>query len=202
MRFLILLVCLLPLPAQTLFLVGDSTMKNGRGDGSGGLWGWGDRLAPHFDTSKLRIANRALGGRSSRTFLTEGLWEKTRAEIKAGDFVVIQFGHNDGGEMAKGDRPRASIKGNGDEIADVVVERTGKAETVHSYGWYLRRYVTEARAAGASVVVFSQIPRNVWKDGRVARAAGDYGLWASRRRRRRGHGSSISTRAWRTATNN
>lgn len=47
----------------TLWLVGDSTVRNGRSDGTGGLWGWGDLLLPHFDTSKLRVVNRALGGR-------------------------------------------------------------------------------------------------------------------------------------------
>jgi len=57
----------------TLWLIGDSTVRNGRSDGAGGLWGWGDWLAPHFDPNKLRIVNRALGGRSSRTFPTEGL---------------------------------------------------------------------------------------------------------------------------------
>lgn len=93
----------------TLWLIGDSTVRNGRSDGAGGLWGWGDWLAPHFDTNKLRIVNRALGGRSSRTFLTEGLWAKVVAELQPGDFVMMQFGHNDGGERFKGTRPRAVV---------------------------------------------------------------------------------------------
>jgi lysophospholipase L1-like esterase len=162
-----------------IFLIGDSTVRNGKGDGAGGLWGWGDYFAAHFDTNKVRVFNRALGGRSSRTYFTEGLWEKVRTDLRPGDFVLMQFGHNDGGEIAKGDRPRASLKGNGDESKDVVVENTGKAETVHSYGWYLRKYIAEAKAAGASPIVLSPVPRNIWKDDRVVRAKNDYGKWAA-----------------------
>ncbi len=51
----------------TVFLAGDSTVRNGSGRGADGLWGWGSYLDRHFDTAKIRIENRALGGRSSRT---------------------------------------------------------------------------------------------------------------------------------------
>ena len=163
----------------TLFLIGDSTVKNGSGTGAGGLWGWGQVVGEHFDKTRLRIENRALGGRSSRTFLTEGLWEKVLKDIQPGDFVLMQFGHNDGGELAKGDRPRASLKGDGEETRDVVVEKTGKSETVHSYGWYLRKYISEAKERGAKPVVLSPVPRNIWKDARVSRASKDYGKWAA-----------------------
>ena len=170
-------------PAQdtkipTLWLIGDSTVKNGRGDGAGALWGWGDLLAPHFDTNKIHVANRALGGRSSRSFLTEGLWDKVLAEVKPGDFVMIQFGHNDGGERFKGTRPRASLRGNGEETEDGVVEQTGKAETVHTFGWYLRRYTADTKSKGATPIVCSLIPRNDWKDGKVLRASASHGKWA------------------------
>ena len=162
-----------------IFLIGDSTVRNGKGDGAGGLWGWGDFFAAHFDTNKVRVFNRALGGRSSRTFFTEGLWEKVRADLRPGDFVLMQFGHNDGGELSQGDRPRASLKGNGNDSKDVVVENTGKAETVHSYGWYLRKYITDTRAAGAAPIVLSPVPRNIWKNDHVVRAKSDYGKWAA-----------------------
>lgn len=167
-----------PVPVIRVFLIGDSTVRNGRGDGAGSLWGWGDFLGAHFDSNEVQVINRALGGRSSRTFLTEGLWGKVQAELHPGDYVLMQFGHNDGGEMAKGDRPRASIKGTGGETREVIVEKTGQAETVHSYGWYLRRYIADARAKGALPIVLSPVPRNLWKEGKVARAASDYGKWA------------------------
>jgi lysophospholipase L1-like esterase/pimeloyl-ACP methyl ester carboxylesterase len=166
-------------PRPTVFLIGDSTVKNGRGDGAGGLWGWGDSLAGHFDGDRIKVENRALGGRSSRTYVTEGLWEKVLADLRPGDFVLLQFGHNDGGEIAKGNRPRASLRGSGDEEREVVVETTGQREVVRTYGWYLRKYIADARGRGATPIVLSPVPRNIWQDGKVARAADDYGRWAA-----------------------
>jgi len=158
----------------TLFIVGDSTVKNR----TRGQQGWGEPLAAHFDAVRIRVENRALGGRSSRTFLTEGLWDKVLAELKPGDFVLIQFGHNDGGSLSQG-RARASLKGTSEETQEVTLEATGKKEVVHTYGWYLRKYVGDAKAKGATPVVLSPVPRNIWKDGKVARAANDYSQWAA-----------------------
>jgi len=81
----------------TLFLIGDSTVRNGDATGSNGQWGWGEPLVNLFDPTRVTIVNRAIGGRSSRTFLTEGRWDKVLSELKPGDFVMMQFGHNDGG---------------------------------------------------------------------------------------------------------
>lgn len=162
----------------TLFLIGDSTVKCGRGDGAGGMYGWGQVIGAHFDTNSITIDNRALGGRSSRTYLTEGLWQQVLDELAPGDYVLIQFGHNDGGDMFTGDRPRASIKGNGDETRDGIVEQTGERESVHTYGWYLRKYIADTQQRGATPIVFSLVPRDIWEDGRVVRAAADYGKWA------------------------
>jgi lysophospholipase L1-like esterase len=163
----------------TLYLIGDSTVKNGRGDGAGGLWGWGQVLAPKFDQTRIDVENDAIGGRSSRTFLTEGRWDQVLTMLQPGDFVLMQFGHNDGGELFEGDRPRASLKGNGEEIREGVVEMTGEAETVHSYGWYLRHYIADAKAKGATPIVLSPVPRNIWQKDHVARASNDYGKWAA-----------------------
>ncbi len=162
----------------TLFLIGDSTVKNGSGKGADGLWGWGDRIAPFFDSSKIRVENRARGGRSSRTYQTEGLWDQVLAEMKPGDFVLMQFGHNDGGPLNTG-RARASLKGTGDETQEVVMEATGKTEVVHTYGWYMRKYIADAKAKGATPIVLSPVPRNMWRDGTVIRASNDYGKWAA-----------------------
>ena len=138
-----------PPEPPTLWLIGDSTVRNN----TKGQQGWGSALTPLFDATTLKVTNKALGGRSSRTFLSEGLWDAVVKELKKGDTVVMQFGHNDGGDKFKGTRPRASLKGNGDETETGVVEATGKEEIVHSYGWYLRKYSTEAKAKGAMVVV-------------------------------------------------
>lgn len=160
----------------TLFIIGDSTVKNR----TKGLQGWGDPIAAYFDATKIRVLNRALGGRSSRSFLTEGLWDKVLAEVQPGDFVMMQFGHNDGGPLTgTRSRGRASIKGNGDETQDVLDAATGKTETVHMYGWYLRKYIADAKVKGAISIVLSPIPRNIWKDDHtIARNTNDYGKWA------------------------
>jgi len=174
-----------PLHAQTtpslptLWIIGDSTVKNG----AKGLEGWGEEIGALFDPAKIQIANHALGGRSSRTYLTDGLWDKVTAGMKPGDFVLMQFGHNDGGkvsgELAPGRPARASLKGTGEETAVADVGTTGKQETVHTYGWYLRKYIADTKAKGATPIVLSPVPRNDWKDGKVLRASNEYGKWAA-----------------------
>ena len=174
----LLLACCLGMAATawakpTLYIIGDSTVRNQ----TAGQRGWGDPLVAHFDPAKIEVINRAIGGRSSRTFLTEGRWEAVMANLKAGDFVVMQFGHNDGGKL-NDERCRASIKGVGEESEDIVRKTDNQPETVHSYGWYLRKFVADTKSKGATPVVLSLIPRNIWKDGRVGRSTNDYGLWA------------------------
>jgi rhamnogalacturonan acetylesterase len=161
-----------------IFLIGDSTVKNGSGKGDGGLWGWGNYLYSQFDTTKISIRNRALGGRSSRTFISEGLWDKVLANLKSGDYVIIQFGHNDSGPVNDTLRARGTIKGTGEETEVIDNMITKKHEIVHSYGWYIRKYITDVKAKGAIPIVCSPIPRNIWEKGKVVRASGDYGKWA------------------------
>lgn len=165
------------LPASalpTLFIIGDSTVHNN----TPAQQGWGDPLIKEFDPAKITVANRAMGGRSSRTFLTEGRWDAVVKELKPGDFVMMQFGHNDGGGKINDTKCRASLKGNGEISEDIVRVTDQKPETVHSYGWYLRKYITDAKAKGATAIVISPIPRNIWKEGKIGRSDKDYGLWA------------------------
>lgn len=177
----------LPVPANpklpTLFLIGDSTVRNGQDDGQGkgpeGQWGWGHLIADYFDPAKINVVNRAMGGRSSRTYLTEDYWKNTLALIKPGDFVIMQFGHNDGGPINDKFRARASLKGVGDESEEIDNMLTGKHEVVHTFGWYLRKFVADARAKGATPMICSLIPRKIWgKDGKIARNNHDYAGWA------------------------
>jgi lysophospholipase L1-like esterase len=160
----------------TLFLIGDSTVRNGAGDGANKQWGWGEPIAAYFDSAKITVLNRARGGRSSRTFLTEGLWDQVLSAMKTGDFVLIQFGHNDGGAINDTSRARGTIKGLGEETEEIDNLLTKKHEVVHSYGWYLRKYIADARAKGATPVICSPVPRKIWKDGRIARD--QYARWA------------------------
>jgi lysophospholipase L1-like esterase len=136
----------------TVFVVGDSTARN-QAD-----LGWGDHLAHYFDTSRINVANRAMAGRSSRTFIREGRWDKVLAEMKAGDYVLIQLGHNDGGG------PRGSLKGLGEETSDITLP-DGQIETVHTYGWYLRKYIADTRAKHATPILLTLTIRNIWTAG-------------------------------------
>jgi rhamnogalacturonan acetylesterase len=138
----------------TLWLVGDSTVKVS----TKGQQGWGDPIRDLFDASKITVENRARGGRSSRTFIREGLWDAVLKESRPGDFVIIQLGHNDGGPLAGDNRERGSIRGIGDEAEEVTLTN-GQKETVHTYGWYLRKYVKDARENGLTPIIASYIPR-------------------------------------------
>lgn len=160
----------------TLWLIGDSTVRNGNGRGADAMWGWGSLIGAHFDAEKIRVENRAIGGRSSRTFLTEGRWDDVLKQIQPGDFVMMQFGHNDGGGL-NGNKGRGSLKGNGDET-QTITNSSGKVEVVQTYGWYLRRYIADSKAKDAIPIVISQIPRNIWKDGKVGRESSGYGKFA------------------------
>jgi lysophospholipase L1-like esterase len=161
----------------SLFLIGDSTVRNGQGTGTGGQWGWGDFLAPYFNTNKINFVNRALGGTSSRTFYY-GQWPAVLAIIKPGDFLIMQFGHNDGGSLNDTNRARGTIKGVGDETRNITNLITHQEEVVHTFGWYEKSMINEARAKGATPMVCPLIPRNNWKDGRVLRNKDDYAGWA------------------------
>lgn len=173
----------LPVPKNpalpTLWLVGDSTVRNGRGDGANGQWGWGEPLVDYFDPSKINVVNRAIGGRSSRTYITEGHWQNTLNMMKPGDFMLIQFGHNDSGPLDDTSRARGTLPGVGDESREIENPILKRHETVHTYGWYLRQYVEQARAKGVTVIICSLIPRKMWKDGHIVRSGADsYGGWA------------------------
>ncbi|HET8656432.1 MAG TPA: rhamnogalacturonan acetylesterase [Longimicrobiaceae bacterium] len=162
----------------TIYIIGDSTVNYGHGPGSDTHVGWGDLLAEHFDTTRVHVENDARAGRSSRTFQTEGLWDRVLAKLKPGDFVLMQFGHNDGIAPDDPQRPRGSLRGTGEETIDIVNPVTHQPETVYTYGHYMRKYATDAKARGATPIILSPIPRNVWNHGKVVRNDRDYGLWA------------------------
>ncbi len=160
------------------YIIGDSTVKNDDGTGKQNLWGWGNFIAGYFDTVKISVRNHAIGGRSSRTFITEGRWDKILATLKKGDYVIMQFGHNDDWPLDDTARARGSIKGIGNEYKDIYNPITKKREIVYTYGYYMRKYISDAKAKGAVPIVCSRVPGNSWKDGKVSRVNETYGLWA------------------------
>lgn len=148
----------------TLYIVGDSTLNS-----NAPLRGWGQELAQFFDLNKINVVNRAIGGRSSRTFQYEGRWDRVLADLKPGDFVIIQFGHNDVGKYsdpAAKDRP--SIHGEGEETTEVT-RLDGKKEIIHTFGWYMRKYGDDVKAKGATAIFCSMVPHKDWENGKIIR---------------------------------
>ena len=138
-----------------LFIVGDSTVHN---DGPG-LLGWGDVLGRYFDPQKIIVENHAKPGRSSRTFQTQGWWAQVLAAARPGDFVLIQMGHNDGQPLDDTNRARGTLAGLGDESREIYNAIRHQPERVHTYGWYMRQYIADARARGITPVICSPVPR-------------------------------------------
>ena len=164
-----------------LFLVGNSTVRNGRGDGAGNQWGWGDFIAPWFDTTKINVVNRAVGGLSARTFISQGYWSRVLTLLKPGDFVMVEFGHNDASPVNDTSRARGVLPGIGADfvIIDNLLTKQ-KGEVVYSFGGYLRKFVNEARAKGATPIINSLTPRKFWKDGKIVRNRDGFADWAER----------------------
>ncbi len=176
----------------TLYIIGDSTVRNNNRP----QCGWGEMINEFLDTTQISISNQAMAGRSTRTFIKEKRWDKVLSTLKAGDFVIMQFGHNEG---SKPDTSRAGYRGVLRGIGDETVELTWKdstIETVHTYGWYLKKFVQDAKAKGAIPIICSMIPRNQFVDDpslaprerdsvgmvierkKVKRANNDFGKWA------------------------
>lgn len=117
----------------TIYLIGDSTMsvKDIRAYPE---TGWGMPFASFFD-STIVVDNRAKNGRSTRTFIEEGLWSPVVENLKEGDYVFIQFGHNDEVETKKSYTTRDQFTAN------------------------LTRYVTETRTKGATPILLTPVAR-------------------------------------------
>lgn len=179
---------LLPTPTDTLtgssrkpgcpivFTIGDSTVKN-EDNSDDSMWGWGSVLSEQFDTTRITVENHAMAGRSARTFLDEGRWDKVYNALQPGDYVIIQFGHNDGGDINTG-KARGELHGTGNESMVFKMEATGQYKVVYTYGWYLRKFIRDAKEKGATPIVVSHTPRNKWKDGRIESNATSFGIWA------------------------
>ena len=135
-------------PVITIFMIGDSTMANKKIDGGNPERGWG-MVLPGFFSEDIRIDNHAANGRSSKSFISEGRWEKVISKVKKGDYVFIQFGHND----EKADSTRHTDPGS-------------------TFDENLRRYVNETRAKGGIPVLFNSIVRRNFvqpKDDAIAK---------------------------------
>jgi lysophospholipase L1-like esterase len=134
------------LPA--IIVCGDSTAKNtGKG-----AEGWGTAIAAYIDPAKATVNNAAHAGTSSLTYYN-GDWPKVLPQIKAGDYVLIVFGINDGGLGTPG--------GIGDETKEISI-RNGPTQTAHTYGWYMAKMATDSLAKGAHVYLLTVTERDIW----------------------------------------
>lgn len=158
-RYLIfLLICIQSFAQKpTLYTIGDSTMADKIKPDENPEKGWCQVLPSFFDLNKITIDNRAVNGRSTRSFINEKRWESVYKSLKKGDYVFIQFGHND------------------EKIADST--RYTNPHTAYRYN--LIRFVTEAREKGAIPVLFSSIARrNFNEHGVLVGTHGEYPIEA------------------------
>lgn len=157
-----------------VFFTGDSTVKNADKDDDG-MWGWASQAATIFDESKISLVNAGRAGRSTRSFIREGLWQQVYESLQPGDFVTIQFGHNDICPITD-QKARGVIPGTKDTL-HVYHMDNDTYEVVYSFGWYLKKMIDDTREKGATPILVSLTPRNEWPGGKIERRDDSYGKW-------------------------
>ncbi len=157
-----------------VFFTGDSTVKNADKDDDG-MWGWASQASTVFDESKITLVNAARAGRSTRSFIREGLWDKVYNSLQPGDFVTIQFGHNDICPIT--DAKARGVIASAKDTMHVYHLDNDTYEVVYSFGWYLKKMIDDTREKGATPILVSLTPRNEWPDGKIERRDNSYGKW-------------------------
>ncbi len=153
----------------TLWLMGDSTMTDYANYGEDYMterypqMGWGQVLPKFlvpdslknisiFDIDSLVVVNKARGGRSTRSFFEEGRWAEIYNQLKPGDFVIIQFGHNDASES-----------------------KQERYVSLPGYKEFLRLYINQTRQKGATPIFITSVCRNYpWENDKLGNSHGDY----------------------------
>lgn len=158
----------------TLYLIGDSTVKSGEGKGENNHWGWGSFIGEYFS---IPVDNHARGGRSTRTFISEGRWDSVLNLLKKGDYILMQFGHNDQSPLDDTARARGTLKGIEKDSVEIYNPILKKKEIVYSYGEYLRKYIEDAKEKKARIIVLSPVPRVRWVNEELI-SMDDYAGWA------------------------
>lgn len=134
----------------TVFTIGDSTMANKKAEVSPET-GWCQVFSSLVDQMVV-IKNRAVNGRSTKSFIAEGRWKSVLDSIQAGDYVFIQFGHND----------------------EKIQDSTRYTEPFTSYRKNLERFVRETREKGATPILFTSIVRRKFVNGFLTDTHGNY----------------------------
>jgi hypothetical protein len=118
-------------------------------------------------TEDVTITNCSVSGFDIGTFLNGTYKRENAAKV-----------HNDSGAVNDSSRVRGTIRGTGNETEEIDNIITKKHEIVHSFGWYIRKYIDDSKAKGAIPIVCSLIPRNNWEKGKVVRSSEEYAKWA------------------------
>lgn len=181
-RFAVIIVCVSLMmmafstkkaPLTTVYLIGDSTMADYANNYEPGkdymkvrypVTGWGQvfqefmssdslvKVNKIIKTDSVFVDDRARGGRSTRTFFQEGRWRLVYENLKKGDVVMMQFGHNDGAK-----------------------DKTERYVDVEGYKEFLRLFVNQTREKGATPIILTPVARNFpWKDNVLNDIHGDY----------------------------
>ncbi|KAJ1302492.1 hypothetical protein OPQ81_002810 [Rhizoctonia solani] len=145
------------LAAPSLYLVGDSTMASH--SASEGIQGWGVKIPNYLEN--ITVVNKAVSGRSARSYWREGKWAAVQASLTSGDYVVIEFGHNDGGSPSTSDR--ASVVGEGTNTETVTLS-DGTVETVYTWPTYVGWMIDGAKSKGATPIISAQTPNNPYEN--------------------------------------
>ncbi|CAK1367088.1 Rhamnogalacturonan acetylesterase [Cercospora beticola] len=149
--------------AAKIYLAGDSTTATIAG--ADGTQGWGTYLK---DRVSLEVVNNAIGGRSTRSFTREGRFTAMANNVAKGDFVVIEFGHNDGGGLSTDNGRSVCGVVNNDYSTTCQTTYNGVQETVQTYYTYLVNAAKVFQSKGAIVIIASPTTRNVWEGGNYA----------------------------------
>ncbi|KAH0591041.1 hypothetical protein H2248_001150 [Termitomyces sp. 'cryptogamus'] len=147
---------------QTLYLAGDSTMAAGGGGSS--TQGWGVPLTQYLDIS---VVNDAVAGESARSYSEQGLFTNLVNSIKSGDYVIIEFGHNDASAGAI-DNGKQDAVGDGYNITSTVTTSNGTQILIHSFAYYIENAIMAIEAKGANPIISSLTPDNIWTNGAIA----------------------------------
>ncbi len=151
LAFVVFIGCQTPEKPFTIYAIGDSTMANKKAEVYPET-GWCQVLGDYFDES-VTVSNHARNGRSSKSFIDEGLWQAVLDSLKAGDYVFIQFGHND----------------------QKAYDSTRYTTPFGTYSANLERFILETQAKGANPILFTSIIRRKFGDnGKLTDTHGDY----------------------------
>ncbi|KFY12470.1 hypothetical protein V492_03875 [Pseudogymnoascus sp. VKM F-4246] len=156
--------------ASKLLICSDSTTAN---YASGALQGWGYYIGDYLS---ITVSNQAKNGRSTRSFINEGLWDTLLSDTAEGDYVVIEMGHNDDVDLSTDTADRGTLPGTGEDTTTVTTS-TGESEIVHTFGWYLRKMIEDVQAVGGIPLLSGMVNRNYW-DGSTLQSDWPFATYA------------------------